>query len=211
MPSLAGRDAMAQLAAAHARKPARQGRARRFLDLFLHQLPAHAALRARLGREIQGQGPRRHRRACAGIRLREEHRQRDARRARTRHHLSGRDRQRLCDLAGLQQRVLAGALLHRRRKAASAIIISAKATTPNPKRSSSQLLAEAGRIARCDGHREGLRRRRRSGARHGRRAIAGDLYRLRARREFRLDRTMPCATRRMSMRSRQNSRSTNGA
>ena len=56
-PSLDRRDAMAQLPAAHRRGAEGQGRARRFLDLFLHQLPAHYPLRARLGREIsQDQG-----------------------------------------------------------------------------------------------------------------------------------------------------------
>ena len=66
---------MAELAAADAGGAARQGRAGRFLDLFLHQLPARASLRPRLGREVQGPGPGRDRRARAGIRLREEPRQ----------------------------------------------------------------------------------------------------------------------------------------
>ena len=58
-----------------------QGRAGRFLDLFLHQLPAHHPLCPRLGGEVQGPGPGRDRRACAGVRLREERRQRQARRS----------------------------------------------------------------------------------------------------------------------------------
>ena len=41
---------LAQLAAAHARGPARQGRADRFLDVLLHQLPARDALRQGLAR-----------------------------------------------------------------------------------------------------------------------------------------------------------------
>ena len=46
MPKLDGVD---QLRAADAREPARQGRAGRFLDLFLYQLPALASLYPRLG------------------------------------------------------------------------------------------------------------------------------------------------------------------
>jgi len=44
-----------------------KGRAGRFLDLHLRQLDAHAALRARLGREVQGPGPRGDRRAHARV------------------------------------------------------------------------------------------------------------------------------------------------
>ena len=44
------RDRLAQLAAAHAGGAARQGRARRLLDLHLHQLAAHPRLRSCLGR-----------------------------------------------------------------------------------------------------------------------------------------------------------------
>ena len=65
------RDGMDQFAAADAARSARQGRADRFLDLFLHQLSARAALRAGLGRQVQGSRPGRDRRACAGIRVRD--------------------------------------------------------------------------------------------------------------------------------------------
>jgi hypothetical protein len=57
---------------------ARQGRAGRFLDLFLHQLPARAALCPRLGAKIQRSRPGGDRRACAGIRLRKGYRQCEA-------------------------------------------------------------------------------------------------------------------------------------
>ena len=45
IPSFAGAMLVAELAAAHARELARQGGGRGFLDLFVHQLPARAALR----------------------------------------------------------------------------------------------------------------------------------------------------------------------
>ena len=59
--------------------------------------------------------------------------------------LSGRHRQRLCDLARLQQPILAGALFHRCGRAASATTISAKATMTESERVIQQLLAEAGK------------------------------------------------------------------
>ena len=68
------RGRVVELAAAHDGRAQGQGRAHRFLDLFLHQLPAVDSLCAGLGGEIQGQGPRGHRRAYAGIRLREKSR-----------------------------------------------------------------------------------------------------------------------------------------
>ena len=105
---------MAELAAADSREPERQSRAGRFLDLLLHQLPAHNSLRPRLGGKIQGSRACRDRRACAGIRLRAERRQCAAAPSRSENRLSGRDRQRLQDLARVRQRILAGALLHRR-------------------------------------------------------------------------------------------------
>ena len=37
-------------------QPARKGRARRLLDLHLHQLAAHASVRSRLGAEVHGRG-----------------------------------------------------------------------------------------------------------------------------------------------------------
>ena len=64
------RDRVAQLAAADAGRPARQGRPGRLLDLHLHQLAAHAALRPRLGREVQGPRAGGDRRAHAGVPVR---------------------------------------------------------------------------------------------------------------------------------------------
>src|ERR1700761_1615245 len=48
---------LAEFAAAYPGQFARQGRAGRFLDLFLHQLSARAALRPRLGGKVQGSWP----------------------------------------------------------------------------------------------------------------------------------------------------------
>ena len=131
------RDGMDQFAAADAAEPARQGRAGRFLDLFLHQLPARASLCSRLGGEVQGSWTGRDRRPFAGIRFRKRSRQRAPRGARSERDLSRRARRQSRDLAGVQQQLLARALFHRRRRGASARIISAKANTTNPRRSSS--------------------------------------------------------------------------
>ena len=74
--SLCARERVAQFAAADGGGSARQGRPRRFLDLHLHQLAAHAALCSRLGREIPGQGSGGDRRPRAGVPIRKEPRQR---------------------------------------------------------------------------------------------------------------------------------------
>ena len=116
---------------------ARQGRADRFLDVLVRQLPAHAAVRARVVRQVQGPGPRRDRRARAGVRVREGHRQRAPRGQGSQGRLSGRDRQRLRDLARVRQPATGPRTTSSTRKAASAITSSAKANTRNPKRSSS--------------------------------------------------------------------------
>ena len=110
------RDAMAQFRAADGRKREGQGRPGEFLDLFLHQLPARAAACPGLGGEVPGSRPRGGRRAYAGVRLREGPRQCAQGVGLARRRLSGRDRQRLRNLAGLRQSRLAGALLHRRRR-----------------------------------------------------------------------------------------------
>jgi hypothetical protein len=57
-----------------------QGRPRRVLDLHLHQLAAHPALRPRLGREVPGPGAGGDRRAHAGVPVRARPRQRPPRR-----------------------------------------------------------------------------------------------------------------------------------
>ena len=118
--SLARADAMAQFAAADSGGSARKGRPGRFLDLHLHQLAAHASLRPRLGREIQGSGIGGDRRALAGVRVRKEPRQRAPGREGPEGRLSGRGGQRSRHLAGLQKPILAGALFHRRARAYSA-------------------------------------------------------------------------------------------
>ena len=53
--------------AADAVEPRRESRARRLLDVHLHQLAAHASIRARMGEEIPA-GPRRDRRAHTRVR-----------------------------------------------------------------------------------------------------------------------------------------------
>ena len=68
------RHALAELQAADAAGTARQGRADRLLDLHLHQLPAHAALPARLGRALPRPRAGDRRRPHARVRLREGHR-----------------------------------------------------------------------------------------------------------------------------------------
>ena len=60
---------MAQFAPSDVGKPAREGRARRLLDLYLHQLAADASVRSRLGTEVQAR-TRRDRRAHPGVRIR---------------------------------------------------------------------------------------------------------------------------------------------
>ena len=107
------RDRVAQFAAVDDGRPARKGRPDRLLDLYLHQLAAHPALCPRMGREIQESGSGRDRRAHARVRLRARRRQRSPRREGHAGRLSDRDRQRLCDMECLQQRLLAGPLFRR--------------------------------------------------------------------------------------------------
>ena len=57
---------------------ARQGRARRLLDLHVHQLPAHAALPRGVGRALSPRRPGHRRRALARVPLRARRRQRRA-------------------------------------------------------------------------------------------------------------------------------------
>src|SRR4051794_5253863 len=66
-PALAGaRDGVAELRAADSRVAARPRRRRRVLDVHLHQLAAHAALRAGVGGEVPGRGAGRDRGALTG-------------------------------------------------------------------------------------------------------------------------------------------------
>ena len=105
---------MVELTAIDGRRPTRKGRRRRVLDLLLHQLAAHDAVRPRVGREVQGTGAGRDRCALAGVRVREEHRQRPPGSQGDGCRLSDCGRQRSRGLACLRQRILAGPLLHRR-------------------------------------------------------------------------------------------------
>ena len=90
-----------------ARRAARQGRARRLLDVLVHQLPAHASAPARLVRRVPQGRPRDRRRAHAGVRVRARARQRPPGDARPRRHLARRARQRLRHVDGVLEPVLA--------------------------------------------------------------------------------------------------------
>jgi cytochrome c biogenesis protein CcdA len=179
---LAGRRrAMAQLAAAHHGRPARQGRAGRLLDLLLHQLPARAAVRAGLGREVQGQGPGGDRRACAGVRFREGHRQRAQGRGGPEASLPGGRGQRVRDLARLQQRVLAGALFHRRAGPHPAPPFRRGQAYDQSEQVIRQLLAEAGQDADAAGDLVKVEAQgAQAAADSAQREVARDLHRLRA-------------------------------
>ncbi len=115
-PELTGITGLAQHRPAHPGRPARQGRARRLLDVLVHQLPAHAAVPDRLVREVPRRRARDRRRALPRVRLREGHRERQGQRRPPRGHLPDRAGQRLRHLAGLSPALLAGALPHRRHR-----------------------------------------------------------------------------------------------
>ena len=97
-----------QQPAAHALATPRQGRPDRLLDVLVHQLPPHAASPEGVVRRLPLEGPRDHRGAHAGVRVRARHLQRARGRQATRHHVSGRAGQRLQDLGQLREPVLAG-------------------------------------------------------------------------------------------------------
>ena len=95
------------------RRPAREGRSRRLLDLHLHQLAAAAAVRASLGREVPRPGL-----VVIGVHTPEfafeqRRRQRPPGGAGHEDRLPGRDRQRLRGLGCVREPVLAGSLLRR--------------------------------------------------------------------------------------------------
>ena len=113
MPSLAGATGWINTAPLDSRGAARESGPRPVLDLHLHQLAARAPLRPRVVHEIQGPGPRGARRAHARVPVRRRHRERPPRSARHADRLPGRGRQRLRDLACVQEPVLAGLLLRR--------------------------------------------------------------------------------------------------
>jgi hypothetical protein len=109
-----GRHGLAEFEAADARVVARQGGGARFLDLLVHQLPARLAVRQRVVPALQGLGPGDHRRAFAGVRVREGHRQRPPGDRKVRHPVPGGGRQQHGAVEGVQQSLLARALLRRR-------------------------------------------------------------------------------------------------
>ena len=69
-------DSLAQFSATDGGGPSGQSRARRLLDLHLHQLASHTAIRSRVGRPVQGTRAGRHRRAHTRIHVRGRRRQR---------------------------------------------------------------------------------------------------------------------------------------
>ena len=69
-------DRLAQLGAAHRGRRAREGRARRLLDVHVHQLAPHPRLRARVGRQVPEARAGRRRRPHPGVPVREGRRQR---------------------------------------------------------------------------------------------------------------------------------------
>ena len=93
--------------AADARVVTRQGRARRLLDVLVHQLPAYAASPQGLVRGVSQEGARDHRRAHPGVRLRARDVERASGGQATWHPLPGHAGQRLQDLGQLRERVLA--------------------------------------------------------------------------------------------------------
>ena len=179
-PSLAGAVEWLNSPAADDRSAERQGRAGRLLDLLLHQLPARDPLCARLGAEISRPGPRRDRRARAGIRFREDR--------------STMSRKAIADLKidypvaidndyaiwrAFENQYWPAHLFHRRRGRACATTISARATTKGPSGLSSSCLPRRAVRKPPRPIRQGERdRRAQAAADRSRRAIAGDLYRL---------------------------------
>ncbi len=180
-------DRLAQLAAAHGGRPAREGRARRLLDVHVHQLAAHARLRPRLGREVRGARTGRRRRPHARVPVRARDRERPPGRGRSGRPVPDRARQRLRRVAGVQQPLLAGRL-HRGCGAAD--------PPPSVRRGRLRRLrardpAVAGRSrSRGRSRRPGLPRSgwARGAGRLDEPAVAGDVSRLRAGPELRVSR-----------------------
>ena len=127
------RDRVAQFAAVDGERPARKSRPDRRLDLYLHQLAAHASLCPRVGREIQESGAGGDRRALARVRIRTQRRQRSPGREGHAGRLSDRDRQRLCDMARAQQPTIGRPSISSMRRDAFGIINSARANTTSRK------------------------------------------------------------------------------
>ena len=108
------RRALVQLPPARSPGPPRPRRADRLLDLHLHQLPAHAAAPAGVGRALPRARPDDRGRPHARVRLRAQGRQRPGRDRAQPAALSRRPGQRLRDLERLGQPVLAGEVPDRR-------------------------------------------------------------------------------------------------
>ncbi len=112
-----------------ARQARGEGRARRLLDVLLHQLPAHASAPQGLGSRVpQGRAHDR-RRPQSRVLVRTRSGQRAFSRAAPGRAVSGRTRQRLRDLARLLQRLLACGVPHRQVRARSLTSTTAKART----------------------------------------------------------------------------------
>ena len=130
------RHRLAEFAAADAREFARQGGAGGFLDLFLHQLPAVAALHPRLGGQIQGSRAGGDGCPFARIRVRKRSGQCEESGGEPGRHLSGGAGFQSCHLAGLSTTNIGRRIISSTPRAASAPIISAKAITTHPSASS---------------------------------------------------------------------------
>ena len=109
-------------------RPSRQGRARRLLDLLVHQLPAHAPPPEGWDSAYRGRA-RHRRRPFARVRVRAGARTTSFRDATTRTPLSRRARQRLRDLERVRQPVLAREVPDRPERDECATPTSARART----------------------------------------------------------------------------------
>ena len=121
-PGLQGNQALDQHArrgSPLARQAQREGRARRLLDVLLHQLPAHASAPQGLGSRVPQGGTHDRRRPQSRVLVRARSGQRALSRAAPGRAVSGRTRQRLRDLACLLQRLLARGVPHRQVRAHS--------------------------------------------------------------------------------------------
>ena len=107
----------ARPAPAVAQRPARTRRARRLLDVHVHQLHPHAALPEGVGRQLPARRSDDRRRGDARVRLRARRRQRVQRDRAVRPALPGRPGQRHGHVERIRQRVLAGRLPDRRARA----------------------------------------------------------------------------------------------
>ena len=163
---------------------ARQGRARRFLHVYVHQLAAHAAIHPRLGAEVPA-GTGRDRRAHARVRIRTERRQRPSSAGADADRLPDRDRQRLRDLARVRQPLLACAVFRGCAGTRSgAPLWRGRVRTVGEDHPTAA--DRSGRRRRCRRRRLGRSHRRGSAGGLGQPEIAGELRRLRPHRAVRV-------------------------